>query len=191
MKSLNNYFKPVEHFYEQIHKAWRVIVLCLIILSVYGCSDAGRPFTVNSSSMLPTYKSTDIILTRPYKYKEQSIRRYDVVVFYPPYAETKKFYENLNQKTLFLFRVIGLPGETMEIRSNTIVINGVPLPTNALPVLSSGEMLLPRTNGIITKCVLGEGEVFLLGDNFFNALDSRFWGPLPITNIIAIAPPHK
>jgi signal peptidase I len=135
--------------------------------------------------MLPTYAAADMISASRYKDK-QTLRRYDVVVFYPPYSQTKKYYAALAQDTVFIFRVVGLPGETVEIRTNAIMVGGIPLSTNALPVLSGGKSLLPRPSSVITNCILGEGEVFVLGDNFFNALDSRFWGPLPITNIIGV-----
>lgn len=136
--------------------------------------------------MLPTYAATDMISASRFKVKQQTLRRYDVVVFYPPYSQTKKYYAAFAQDTVFIFRVVGLPGETVEIGTNVILVGGIPISTNALPVLSGGQSLLPRPSNVITNCILGEGEVFVLGDNFFNALDSRFWGPLPITNIIGV-----
>jgi len=75
-------------------------------------------------------------------------------------------------------RAIGLPGDTVELRDGTVLING---------------MLLnePYVNGAQTSCgnycrpfTLGPDEYFLMGDNRLNSLDSRSFGPIPATQIV-------
>ena len=92
-------------------------------------------------------------------------QRGDVIVFEPPNRPDDDYVK----------RIIGLPGETVEIRGGAIFINGEPLDEPFDPNTGSYS-LSPR--------VIPEGEVFVLGDNRNNSNDSHTWGPLPIENIV-------
>lgn len=100
------------------------------------------------------------------------VRRGDVAVF--------KFPEDPERD--FIKRVIGLPGETVEVRRKRVYIDGAPLDEPYLagqrPTLPPDAVPLDRRDayGPVT---VPEGHYFMMGDNRDNSQDSRFWGPLP------------
>ncbi len=95
-------------------------------------------------------------------------KRGDVIVFEPPHRPGEDYVK----------RIIGLPGETVEIKNGRVYINGVPL----------NEPFNPRpTSYTMPPRVVPEGMVFVLGDNRNNSNDSHNWGPLPIENIVGRA----
>jgi signal peptidase I len=97
-----------------------------------------------------------------------SPRHGDVVVFEPPNRPTEDYVK----------RIVGLPGEAIEIRNGQVLVNGQPLAEPFHPQPGSYSMP-PR--------LVPEGHVFVLGDNRNNSNDSHNWGPLPIENIVGRA----
>jgi signal peptidase I len=95
-------------------------------------------------------------------------RRGDVIIFAYPLDPSRDFIK----------RVIGLPGETVEVRAGRVYINGQLMPEPFGPNPGSYSV------GPIT---VGPDEVFVLGDNRNNSSDSRTWGPLPQKYIIGKA----
>ena len=109
----------------------------------------------------------------------RSVERGDVLVF--------KFPEEPERD--FIKRVIGLPGETLELRNQVIYINGAPLVEPyahyQLPPLPQGAMGgedgdVRRKYGPVT---IPEGHYFMMGDNRDDSQDSRYWGFLPATYV--------
>lgn len=98
-------------------------------------------------------------------------RRGDIVVFEYPRDTSRDFIK----------RVIGLPGETVEIRDNQILIDGVPLNEPYLTDAARSQM------GSLTPVKVPPDAVFVMGDNRGNSSDSRSWGPLPLDRIVGKA----
>jgi signal peptidase I len=103
-------------------------------------------------------------------------RRGDIVVF--PYPE--------DPSRMFLKRVIGLPGETVEIRDRVVHVDGKPLEEPYVMFLSGPadgdfEPMDGRDNW--GPATLPAGKLFLLGDNRDNSKDSRYWGFLPVEDL--------
>lgn len=96
------------------------------------------------------------------------IQRGDVIVFEPPNRPEDDYVK----------RVIGLPGETVEVRYGEVYINNERLPEPFRPQTGSYNM---------PPVVVGPREVFVLGDNRNNSNDSHNWGTLPIENIVGRA----
>ena len=92
----------------------------------------------------------------------------DVVVFEPPNHPGEDYVK----------RIVGLPGETVEVRNGVVLVNGKPLPQPYQP--RPGSYSMPPQ-------VVPPGDVFVLGDNRNNSNDSHNWGPLPIKNIVGRA----
>jgi signal peptidase I len=113
---------------------------------------------IPSGSMLPTVQLQDRVMMNRFIYRFKEPVRGDVVMFQPP--------EVLHSSTPFLKRVIGLPGETVEIKKGKVYINGRALvePYLAEPIkYSFGPVVVPNDS------------LLVLGDNRNNSYDSHEW----------------
>lgn len=125
-----------------------------------------QPFIVRGASMEPSFFSREYLVIDELSYFFRMPRRGEVVVFRYP----------LNPREYFIKRVIGLPGETIEVRSDAVYVfdaehqDGFRL---SEPYLADG---LPLRGTI--RFTLGEGEYVVLGDNRAASSDSRAWGAL-------------
>jgi signal peptidase I len=130
-----------------------------------------QPFFVRGQSMNPNFENGDYLIIDEISYRFNNPQRGDVIVF--------KYPQDISQR--FIKRVIGLPGETVEIKDGKITIHKDDLSQ----VLDESEYLFPdlSTSGNITVS-LAEKEYFVLGDNRFYSFDSRRFGILPEENII-------
>ncbi len=127
-------------------------------------------FRIEGSSMEPNFHTGQYLIVNKALYWPWFSKpaRGDVVVLVPPRSPDRDFIK----------RVIGLPGETVEIRQGKVLINGKPLDEEYLP--HSGSYSSPATT-------LGPEEYYVLGDNRDNSNDSHSWGPLPKENIVGKA----
>lgn len=118
-----------------------------------------QPVEVDGKSMEDTLNNGNHLLLEKVSYWFGDPERYDVVVFQPYDTDEEMYY---------IKRIIGLPGETVQILDNIIYINGEPLQEN------HGKENEIRDNGIASEPVtLGEEEYFVLGDNRNSSKDSR------------------
>lgn len=112
---------------------------------------------VPTVSMEPTIMAGDRLVATRYSYWFTKPERYDVLVFRYPDAE----------QVIYTKRVIGLPGDTVEIKDGLVYINQVgPMPSEfvkEVPLGSYGPYIVP------------EGSYFMMGDNRNSSLDSRYW----------------
>jgi len=126
---------------------------------------------VLNRSMEPTYKHNDFLMVRGWNNKSV-IKRQKVLLLNLPCE-----YGGRSIK-----RLIGLPGDTINIQDGSISINGT---THNEPHLD----VLPKTKGVEkVKCVVPQGHIFVLGDyrNYIHGVDSRTFGPIPTSNIEGI-----
>ncbi len=132
-------------------------VLCLTWLVI---TFVGQRTEVDGSSMEPMLSNGDNLIVDKISYHFRDPQRYDIIVF--PF----KYQEN----TYYIKRIIGLPGETVQIdEQGNIYINGEILPENY-----GREIIRADTLGIaVNPVVLGEDEYFVMGDNRNNSTDSR------------------
>ena len=155
----------------------RLLSAMTIAASLAGCTE--KQMREESPSMEPTIKRGEVIIVDLDAYSQSAPNRWDVVVFDSP----------LGDGGCWASRVVGLPGETLDIRSGKIVVNGreESQPTR----LTIGNYLLPKsglTSGtpapVALPFTIPSGSFFVLGDNVSNALDSRYWGSLDRSKII-------
>ena len=120
--------------------------------------------------MIPNFQQGDYLIVDEISYRFSSPQRGDVVVF--------KYPKDTSQK--FIKRIIGLPGEIVEVKDGKVTI----YKDDKTQVLD--EKYLPNPSGTIgtLKLVLGIDEYFVLGDNREFSYDSRAWGSVPAQNII-------
>jgi signal peptidase I len=137
-----------------------VVEIALVILAAYLIIEYGvEKTTMMGVSMNTTLNDGDKIIINKLAYFRSDPERYDVIVF----SQSKSGHGYYNIK-----RVIGLPGETLEIVNGEVYINGVKM-DEVIPV---DKM---RVAGLADKAiVLGENEFFVLGDNRNYSEDSRF-----------------
>ncbi|MBO6148719.1 MAG: signal peptidase I [Lachnospiraceae bacterium] len=112
--------------------------------------------TVPSSSMEKTIMTNDRVIGLRLAYNNNDPERGDIVIF--------KFPDD--EDILYIKRIIGMPGETVEIHDSTVYIDGEPLAEPYLSVV---------TEGTYGPYVVPEGHYFMLGDNRNNSADSRYW----------------
>lgn len=132
-----------------------------------------QPFIVNGQSMEPTFVENEYMIVDQFTYRIiRDPARGDVVIF--RYPKDPSVY--------YIKRVVGLPGETVEVRGTDIFItsNGVTFKLNEDYVEFNEN---PFGN---KKVILDANEYFVLGDNRSVSADSRAWGVLPKENIIGM-----
>lgn len=135
-----------------------------------------KPFVVKGASMQPNFYDSEYLIIDELTYRFREPERGEVVVFHPP---TKAGGIEPSAQ-YYIKRIIGLPGEKVEVHNGVITIynddhpNGVVLDEPYIGEYTDGDISRP----------IPENEYFLLGDNRTNSLDSRVFGPVPISNII-------
>lgn len=129
-----------------------------------------EPFVVAGEAMSPTYKNGDYLLINKL---DKIFERGDVVALRYP-KDPKQF---------FVKRIIGLPGEKIQIDNSKVIVNDKVL---LEPYLNGNAATYPHDTTIIggqKTITLGQNEYFVLGDNRLASSDSRDWGVLPLSNI--------
>ena len=151
-----------------IREVFQTIILGVAIFVILQVSI--QPYKVEGSSMHPTMSSGDFVLVNkviywklPFyesvnsKYVFHTPRRGELVIFNFPYDDSRKFVK----------RVIAVPGDTLEIKQGTVIINS--------EVIDEPYVYHPSTENI-RPITVPRGSYFVLGDNRQNSQDSRSFG---------------
>lgn len=153
---------------------WVIVVLVALLVAFLVRTFLFQTFYIPSASMEPTLQIGDRIIVSKITYKVRSVERGDIVVFRAPAAEHNACGDP--GVTDLVKRVIGLPGETIGSRGNSVLINGRVI---AQPWFPSTPLGPPIATQVIPK-----GEYFVMGDNRTDSCDSRTWGTVPAGNIV-------
>jgi len=132
-----------------------------------------QPFYVKGASMEPTFDDHEYLIIDEISYRFREAERGEVIVFRYPNDPSQYFIK----------RIVGLPGETVTVRDNQVIISGG---SAEEPFVLDEAEYLPaekRTSGD-ESVTLGQDEYFVLGDNRGSSLDSRSFGPLPERHIV-------
>lgn len=135
-----------------------------------------QPFIVDGGSMMPSYVDQEYLLAEKLSYTISSPKRGDVIIFKYP-----------NNPTInYIKRVIGLPGETVEISNNQIRIINTSHPSGVVLDESYISKSIKTLTGSDKKIVatVPNDSYFVMGDNREHSSDSREWGNLPRANIV-------
>lgn len=147
------------------------------------------PYRIPSESMYPTLQKGDHILVNKLSYGirlpfvEHTVfqysepQRYDIVVFTRPDEPASK---DIESDMNYIKRVIGLPGETIEVTGRKVFINGQPLMDDNKAVWQEGGLVS------LAPTVIPPGHVVLMGDNRDHSKDSRLWATGPFLDITRI-----
>ncbi|MBQ4045534.1 MAG: signal peptidase I, partial [Lachnospiraceae bacterium] len=138
-------------------REWIIYFVIVIGISYLIVTFVGQRTVVDGMSMYNTLTDQDNLIVDKISYRFHDPERFDIVVFR---------YQN-EKDTLFIKRVIGLPGETIQIAGDDIYIDGQLLEEDYgyEPILDEGRAIEPIT--------LGDNEYFVLGDNRNDSMDSR------------------
>ena len=154
---------------------WGVILIIAVLASFLVRMYAVQTFFIPSGSMEPTLHVGDRILVNKLSVRFGTINVGDIIVFKAPPTEhcDDGSYSDLVK------RVIGLPGQTITSKSNTVYVNGKPL--------KEPWKYWPDLNPAIKKLKVPANNYYVMGDNRANSCDSRFWGTVPRSDIIGKA----
>jgi signal peptidase I len=179
----------------QSRSFWRelpILILVALVVAVVIKTFFFQAFYIPSGSMIPTLEINDRVLVNKLSYRFGAVERGDILVFDSPEAVDidRSFFERVfrsigeatgltSPDTVLIKRVIGLPGETVEVRDNQVFVNGNPI---AEPYLPDGVSM--RDEPEIT---VPADAVFMMGDNRNASNDSRRFGPIPREDIVGRA----
>lgn len=130
-----------------------------------------QPFYVKGASMEPNFYDHEYLVIDELSFRMRAPERGEIVVFRYP-RDPKQF---------FIKRIIGLPGETIEVRNGRVVIYNVKQQNGV--VLNESYLSTDRTEGGV-KVVLASDEYFVLGDNRDESLDSRSFGAVNKSHLV-------
>ncbi|PIP20667.1 MAG: signal peptidase I [Candidatus Omnitrophica bacterium CG23_combo_of_CG06-09_8_20_14_all_40_11] len=172
---------------KSVVRDWVESIVVAFILAMIIRTFVIQAFKIPSGSMRSTLLEGDLILVNKFIYgakipftnlrlpKVRELKRGDVIVFIYPE----------NPKKDFIKRLVGLSGETVEIKSGTVYINDKPLLDSAFNqryYYNRGEFGQEDR-----KIKIPEDSFFVLGDNSASSQDSRYWGFVPLKNILGKA----
>jgi len=169
-----------------------ILVLSALLIAVFIKTFLFQAFWIPSSSMENTLEINDRVLVNKLSYRFGDIQRGDVVVFDDPNGEPSDesvvgaILRNLREsvglstpKSEFIKRVVGISGDTVEISGGVLVVNGEAINEPYLPPRTDMPDFGPAT--------VGDGELFVMGDNRNASQDSRIFGTVDAGGVVGQA----
>lgn len=148
---------------------YAIVVAVLLRVFVVGA------YEIPSHSMENTLLPGDYIVVSKLAYRIDEIHRGDIVIFRHHDSTTT------GSNQLFIKRVVALPGDTVALTEDAVIINGVPLPTPPQAKIPASP--LPPSVAHRDPIVVGADSVYVIGDNRRNSYDSRYWGNVAMNDI--------
>ena len=162
---------------------WLVVGICALGLALLLKAFLVEVFVIPSGSMEPTLMIDNRVVVYKLGYRMHDVNRGDVVVFRQPGQAADA--DDL------IKRVVGLGGETVEIRGGRVYVDGTRLEE---PYLARAESTYPAVPipGCVNpaepdRCVVPEGKILVLGDNRPGSRDGRYFGPVEVDTVVGRA----
>lgn len=159
-----------QRLWENVQILGIALILALVIRSFIA-----EPRYIPSDSMVPTLQIGDRLVVEKISYLLHPPQAGDIIVFDPP---TKLQIQGYSKDQAFIKRVIGVPGNTVQIHAGQVSINHEPL---------SEAYIAEPPNYELAPVIVPAGKLFVMGDNRNNSNDSHVWGFLPQENVIGRA----
>jgi signal peptidase I len=156
---------------------WFAVLILALLASFFIRVYVVQTFEVPSGSMLPTLQVGDRLVVDKIPGLAHSIHRGDIIVFHRAPGDTDTQYP------ILVKRVIGLPGETISSKGDTIYIDGRAIAEPWLAAFKTTPGCF-EPDFDISVTHIPKGQYFVMGDCRGNSSDSRFWGTVPVRNII-------
>lgn len=153
---------------------WRrtTVLAAIAVVPLLAIASCRREFVMPSLGMEPTIKMGSRFEIEPFDEADRArVTRGDIVVFRLPGERDKTQVR----------RIVALGGDSVEIRAKHLLVNGIE-PVEPYVVHSDPEVSVARDQ--MTARQVRPGTVFLLGDNRDNSNDGRFWGDVPIEDLV-------
>jgi signal peptidase I len=139
----------------------------------------GQPYQVEMHSMQSTLEPGQYVFVDKLTPRFDAYHRGDIVVFGAPQAAGRE------AGTPFIKRVIGVGGDTVEIRDGQVWVNDV---AQTEPYVYAVDGVPETTeSGDTSRWLVPTDEVFLMGDHRWESVDSRFFGPVPVSTVVGRA----
>lgn len=138
-----------------------------LAVAVVSCS---KPLPVETDAMAPTITRGNLVSIKASNAKPQ---RFEIVAINQPHASGRTS----------IMRVVGLPGETVQLGPDGVMINGMHLQNLPAQLNYRTPLRKVYVYGVHAPYKLGSGEYFVLGDNIDDAVDSRIYGPIKDSSI--------
>jgi signal peptidase I len=148
-----------------------LLLICASSVIYLGVTIANyRAHTVRAfgPSMEPTIHGGQVLTTQDYG--KSTPQRFDIVTFHP----------HTDPSALYLERIVGLPGERVDVTDTAVMMNGTPLAEPYIAPQYAGN-----GTGGVTNLTLQKGQYYVLGDNRRDSVDSRFFGAVSRSAITA------
>lgn len=160
--------------------SWVKAIIIAVLLAFLIRTYIFAPIVVDGESMMPTLHDHERIILNKFGTNIDNMERFNVVVFHA------------TEERDYIKRVIGLPGDHIEYKDDVLYINGEPYDEPYLDEYKAqmdGELLTEdfTLEEVTGATVVPEGELFLMGDNRQNSLDSREIGTVSIDEIVGKA----
>jgi signal peptidase I len=157
---------------------WSENITILVValgLALFIRTFVAEPRYIPSESMLPTLEIGDRLIVEKLSYYTHPPQRGDIIVFAPPSQLQEQGYL---EDQAFIKRVIGLPGNTIEVKNGHVYVDRQ---------LLIEPYIAEAPNYAMSPMVVPTDRLFVMGDNRNNSNDSHVWGFLPTANIIGHA----
>ena len=161
-----------ESFKSFLWETFKIIVISLIIIIPIRYFVI-QPFYVKGASMEPNFYNAEYLIIDEISYRFAEPERGDIIVFHYPKSPTD----------LFIKRIIGLPGEKVEIKNDSVTIYNSENPEGFV-LDETGYLPQGTPTPNETESTLGEDEYFVMGDNRISSLDSRVFGSITKDEIV-------
>ena len=148
---------------------WAKVIIVAILISLPIRYFVAEPFIVNGASMDPTFSTGQFLIVDRLSYRFENPKRGDVVVFQYPG----------NPSIYYIKRIIGLPGEVVNIKDGVVTVTKGEASTTIEDVtLTEPYIATDHISHDNMQIALSKTQYFVMGDNRSQSSDSRFWGPL-------------
>ncbi len=200
--SSNDSTNKKEYFFKSVISILKIVIIALMI-NIIIKAFLVRTYTVDSSSMETTLMVNDKVITEVVTKFFIKPKRGDIIVFVYPETDVANSKQTLRRNPIdyaqyvfkflqkgqlpvddeieYVKRVIGLPGDTINIKNNTVFVNDVAIDE---PYLNDNVFTNNSGSILSFPFKVPEGQYFVMGDNRENSADSRQWGTVPEENII-------
>ncbi len=154
---------------------WAIVIACAVGVALLVRNFVVEPFTIPSESMLETIQVGDRVLGEKLSYLVRAPEAGDIVTFADPE----------DPETTLIKRVIATPGQTLDLQDGQVVVDGEPLDE---PYAVGQSWPLPTNSATVDEPIsypytLGADEIWVMGDNRENSLDSRYFGPIELEDV--------